>query len=148
MNDNLLKVKLQMGILKPANEVFDAIVNPKRLSKYFTTTSSGRLEDGKSITWAWEDYNAEHEIKVQRVEQDKYISFKWNGSGSETLAEIFLDVINENHTLVKITESDFPADFKGAAKCMGQTEGWTHFLCCLKAYLEHSVDLRLGGVIR
>jgi hypothetical protein len=31
---------------------------------------------------------------------------------------------------------------------MGQVEGWTHFLCCLKAYLEYGINLRTGGVIK
>ena len=25
-----------------------------------------------------------------------------------------------------------------------QTAGWTYFLCCLKAYLQHGINLRLG----
>jgi hypothetical protein len=48
-------------------------------------------------------------------------------------------------TLVKITESDWPADYKGAKQCMGQVEGWTNFLCCLKAYLEYGINLRRGA---
>lgn len=148
MSKNLLKVKLQMGILKPVHEVYDAIVNPERMNKYFITTGSSRMEDGKTITWTWEDYNAKHDVKVQQVEEDKYISFRWNASGIETLTEIALEQINENHTLVKISETDWPVDFIGASRCMGQTEGWIHFLCCLKAYLEYNVNLRLGGVIK
>ena len=58
------------------------------------------------------------------------------------------ELASENQTLVKITESDWPSDFEGAKKCMGQTEGWTHFLCCLKAYLEYGINLRVGGVIK
>ncbi len=34
------------------------------------------------------------------------------------------------------------------SRCMGQVEGWTQFLCCLKAYLEYGVNLRVGGVIK
>ncbi|NNG27681.1 MAG: ATPase, partial [Ignavibacteriaceae bacterium] len=64
------------------------------------------------------------------------------------LVEILFEQKHENQTLVKITESEWPADFKGANRCMGQVEGWTHFLCCLKAYLEYGVNLRVGGVIR
>lgn len=51
----------------------------------------------------------------------------------ETLTEIELIVKKENHTFVKITESEWPADAKGALRCAGQTEGWTNFLLCLKA---------------
>lgn len=65
----------------------------------------------------------------------------------ETLTEIMLESKGIKSTLVRITESGWPLDESGVLKCMGQTEGWTHFLCCLKAYVEHGIDLRKGGVI-
>ena len=49
---------------------------------------------------------------------------------------------------IKITESDWPADYKGANQCMEQVEGWTNFLCCLKAYLEYGINLRVGAFIK
>ncbi|MCH7963650.1 MAG: SRPBCC family protein [Bacteroidetes bacterium] len=148
MSEERIKTKVQMGILKPAHEVFEAIVDPDKMNKYFITTSTGRIESGKTLTWSWEDYDVSHEVKVQNVEKDKLISFKWEGSGDECLVVISLEPKGENSTLVKITESDWLADFPGAAKCMGQVEGWTNFLCCLKAYLEYGVNLRVGGVIK
>ena len=148
MSEERIKTKVQMGILKPAHEVFEAIVDPDKMNKYFITTSTGRMESAKTLTWTWEDFDAVHVVKVQNIEKDKLISFKWEGSGVECLVVITLEPKGENKTLVKITESDWSADFKGAARCMGQVEGWTNFLCCLKAYLEYGVNLRVGGVIK
>ena len=148
MSDNVIKVNTQMGIQKPAKDVFDAIVDPEKMNKYFITTSSGRMDSGKILTWTWEDYDAEHQVKVGKIEKDKLVSFTWEGSGVECLVVITLEPKGENQTLVKITESDWPVDYKGASRCMGQVEGWTHFLCCLKAYLEYGVNLRVGGVIK
>jgi uncharacterized protein YndB with AHSA1/START domain len=148
MSEQILIAKTQMGILKPLHKVFEAIVNNNKMNKYFISTGSGRIESGKLITWTWDDYNATHKIKVEKVEKDKYISLKWDGSGVETLTEIFFEQKSENLTLVKITESGWSVDFQGANRCMAQTEGWTHFLCCLKAYVEYNIDLRLGGIIR
>ena len=148
MNDNVLKVNTQMGIQKPAKDVFEAIVNPEIMNKYFITTSTGRMESGKTLTWTWEDYDAEHKVKVGKIEINKLVSFTWEGSGVECLVVITLEAKGENKTLVKITESDWPVDFKGASRCMGQVEGWTHFLCCLKAFIEYGVNLRVGGVVK
>jgi len=148
MSEERIKTKVQMGILKPAHQVFEAIVNPEKMNEYFITTSTGRMESAKTLTWSWEDFDASHEVKVKDVEKDKLISFTWEGSGGECLVVITIEPKGENQTLVKITESDWPADFKGAMSCMGQVEGWTHFLCCLKAYLEYGVNLRVGGVIK
>ena len=148
MSEERIKTKVQMGILKPTHEVFEAIIDPDKMNKYFITTSTGRMENGKALTWTWEDFNVSHEVKVQDVEKDKLVSFKWEGSGVECLVVITLEPKGENKTLVKITESDWLADFQGAVRCMGQVEGWTNFLCCLKAYLEYDVNLRVGGAIK
>ena len=148
MSEERIKTKVQMGILKPAHEVFEAIVDPDKMNKYFITKSTRRMESGKTLTWSWEDYDVSHEVKVQNVEKDKLISFKWEGSSVECLVVISLETKGENQTLVKITESDWPADFEGAKRCMGQVEGWTNFLCCLKAYLGYGVNLRVGGIIK
>lgn len=148
MTDNRIKAKVQLGILKPAGEIFDAIVNPDKMTKYFISESTGKMESGKTLTWKWTDYVGEHEIKVGKIEQDKVVSFEWNGSGLNCVVVITLESKGENKTLVKITESDWPADYKGANQCMGQVEGWTHFLLCMKAYLEYGIDLRVGGVIK
>jgi uncharacterized protein YndB with AHSA1/START domain len=148
MSEERIKTKVQMGILKPAHEVFEAIVDPGKMNKYFITTSTGRMESGKTLIWRWDDFDASHEVRVKDVEKDKLVSFTWVGSGVECLVVITLEQKGENRTLVKITESDWSADFEGAKMCMGQVEGWTHFLCCLKAYLEYGVNLRVGGVVK
>ena len=148
MTENTITAKVQMGILKPAGEIFEAIVDPEIMNKYFISTSTGRIESGKSITWTWEDFEGEHEIKIGKIEKDKTVSFEWNGSGVNCVVVITLEPKGENKTLVKITEADWPADYKGANRCMGQVEGWTNFLCCLKAYLEYGIDLRVGGVMK
>ncbi|NNG27173.1 MAG: ATPase, partial [Ignavibacteriaceae bacterium] len=44
MNEDNIKAKVQMGILKHVSEVFEAIVNPDKMNKYFITTSTGRME--------------------------------------------------------------------------------------------------------
>jgi len=148
MSEDKIKAKVQLGIRKSSSEIFDAIVNPEKMTKYFISGSTGKMESGKTLTWTWTDYEGEHEIKVGKIERDKVISFEWNGSGLNCVVVITLEPKGNNQTLVKITESDWPADYKGANQCMGQVEGWTHFLLCMKAYLEHGIDLRIGGVIK
>lgn len=40
MNDNPIKVKTQTGILKSVHDVFEAIVDPQKMSGYFITSGS------------------------------------------------------------------------------------------------------------
>lgn len=143
-----LTVNTQTGILKSAHDVFEAIVDPEKMSGYFITSGSGRMEAGKTIKWIWEDYGAEHDIKVQKIELDKFISFKWSASGVETLVEIKLESNGEKQTLVKVKEIEWPPDEEGVARCLGQTQGWVNMLCCLKAYVEHNINLRLGALLK
>ena len=146
--EDKIRAKVQMGILKPASEIFEAIVNPEKMNQYFIPGSTGKMESGKTLNWTWQDFGAELQIKVGKVEKNKTVLFEWNGSGVECVVVITLEPKDENQTLVKITESDWPADYKGANRCMRQVEGWTNFLCCLKAYLEYGINLRVGAFIK
>lgn len=148
MTEDKIKARVRMGILKSTSEIFEAIVKPDKMNKYFISTSTGRMESGKTLIWTWQDFDGELEIRVGKVEKDKVVSFEWGGSGETSVVVITLEQKSEKHTLVKITESDWPADYKGANQCMGQVEGWTNFLCCLKAYLEYGINLRAGAYIR
>jgi uncharacterized protein YndB with AHSA1/START domain len=143
--EDKIRAKVQMGILKPVHNVFESIIDPGKMSKYFIAGSTGRMESGKTLIWTWPDFDGEIEIKVGKIEKDKVVSFEWNGSGANCVVVITLEAKDENRTFVKITESEWPADYKGANQCMGQVEGWTNFLCCLKAYLEYGINLRVGA---
>lgn len=148
MAEDKIKAKVQMRILRSASEIFEAIVNPELMTRYFISGSTGKMESGKTLMWTWTDYEGEHEIKVGKIEKDKVVSFEWSGSGVNCVVVITLEPKESDKTLVMITESEWPADYKGANQCMGQVEGWTHFLMCMKAYLEYGIDLRIGGVLK
>jgi uncharacterized protein YndB with AHSA1/START domain len=143
-----LQVNVKLKVLRPINAVFEGIVDPKHMSHYFISSGSARLETGKKVTWAWTDYGSEPlsaEIRVQNVEKDKHISFLWITSGVEALVNINLEPVNRNTTLVTITENGWDKDDKGIARLVEQTHGWVHFLCGLKAYLEHGINIRIGA---
>jgi len=148
MSSKNLTANTQMGILKPVQNVFEAVVDPEKMSGYFISSGSGRLEAGQIIHWIWEDYGVEHDIKVQKVEKDKLVSFNWTASGIETLVELSLELKGENNTLIKVVETEWPLDEKGVERCLGQTQGWVNMLCCLKAYVEYNINLRVGGLIK
>lgn len=123
MTEDKIRAKVQIGILKPASEIFDAIVAPEKMTKYFISGSTGKMESWKNLTWSWTDYEGEHEIKVGKIEKDKVVSFEWGGSGVNCVVVITLELKGKDKTIVKITESDWLADYKGANCCMGQVEG-------------------------
>ena len=81
------QVTTKFKILKPANEVFEAIVDPEKMSNYWFSSGTGRVEQGKTITWRYDEYNAEGVINVLEVEENKKIVFSW-GEGQETVVTI------------------------------------------------------------
>ncbi len=46
-----LEIKVAIQILKPANTVYEAIIDPKHMTNYFISKSTGKMEDGKTLTW-------------------------------------------------------------------------------------------------
>lgn len=141
-----LQAKIQLKVLKPIHTVFDGIIDPQHMSHYFISSGSAPMEEGTTVTWAWADYhNAKLDVKVKQVEKDKHISFLWAATGAETAVDFVLAAVNPNTTLVRITENGWRKDDEGIAHLVQQTHGWVHFLCGLKAYLEHGINIRIGA---
>jgi uncharacterized protein YndB with AHSA1/START domain len=141
-----LQVKTQMEIARPAHQVFEAIVNLEEMSHYFISSDTGRMQSGKTVHWKF-DKGGGLDARVERTDQDWFVSFFWTASGIEALVAMELVPAGDNGTVLKISESEWPRDEKGTARCIEQTQGWTHFLCCMKAYLEYGINLRKSGQV-
>jgi uncharacterized protein YndB with AHSA1/START domain len=51
MGNETLEIKVAIQIIKPVSEVFEAIVDPVKMSNYFISNGSGRMEEGKDLSW-------------------------------------------------------------------------------------------------
>src|SRR5690554_4065546 len=145
MKNEKLHIEAKLQILKPAEEVFEAIVDPAKMSNYFISFGSGRLEEGKVVNWRFPEFADEFPVHVHNVEKDKYISFYWGSEEKELLVEISLTPAQNNSTVVKVEEKEMNLDEAGIKWLKGNTEGWANFLACLKAYLEYGINLRKGA---
>ena len=144
----MLKIKVAIHIQKPVHEVFEAIVDPEILAKYFIMEGSARLEEGAIIRWQFPEFDYQFMIRVSRIKDDKNISFYWADiKGSLTLVEIKLSEENGS-TFVRISEKERKNSQSGLKWLKQNTEGWTNFLACLKAYLEYGINLRKGAFDR
>lgn len=137
-----LKAQATLQIQKPAEEVFEAIVNPDHMTRYFISESSGRMESGKSLTWKFPEFKDEFPVSQVSTKAPDHISFVWD---SETTVNIFLNAQADQSTVVKVTEGDKIMDDDNLKWLVSNTEGWANFLACLKAYLEYGVQLRKGA---
>lgn len=134
-----------MLIRRPVSEVFEAFVNPGITSKFWFTKSSGRLEEGKTVTWTWGQFGVSGKITVTHLRQDQLIRFEWpSEEGSTRTVEIFFEPKPDETTFVNVAESGFDKeDEQLIKKIAGQTEGWALVLSALKAWLEHDINLNL-----
>jgi uncharacterized protein YndB with AHSA1/START domain len=145
MKNQTLEVKATLQISKPANEVYEAIVDPAKMSNYFISKGSGRMETGKVITWKFPEFKDEFPVRIVKTEKDKFISYYWTIDDLELLVEMTLTSKKAGTTIVTITEKSRKNDEKGINWLKGNTEGWANFLACLKAWLEYGINLRKGG---
>ena len=141
-----LEIKTGIQISKSKAEVFDAITDPEKMSNYFISESTGKLEEGKSVTWKFPEFEGEVLIEIKRLIPEEFISFEWEGAkAKKLLVTISLTEMLDKSTLVKVTEGKLANDKVGIQWFGGNTEGWANFLACLKAYLEHGINLRKGA---
>ena len=154
-----LKFKVAGRIAKPVAEVFEAVVNPAQLSRYFTTGGAkGRLEPGATVFWSFHDFAGEFPVTVSAVEPNRRIVLHWaahegdptdgdagaQSAGYNTTVTMEFEPLDDGRTLVTISEEGW-RDTPGALRASyGNCHGWTQMLCSLKAYLEHGLNLREG----
>lgn len=142
-----LGFRVSARIAKPVAEVFDAVVNPKKLSGYFTTIggASAPLVAGTTVTW-W----GEVPVEVDEVVPHKKIVLRWDAGAPagdvpyKTRIEMGFAPLEDDATLVTIAEEGWHGDDAALTKSYLNCEGWTQMLCCMKAYVEYGINLRQG----
>lgn len=142
-----LGFRISGRISKPVAEVFDAVVNPAKLSGYFTTIggASAPLVAGTTVTW-W----GEVPVDVDEVSKDRRIVLHWDASvpkgqpGYKTRIEMNFEQLDDGGTLVTIAEAGWQEGENGLEKSYLNCEGWTQMLCSMKAFLEYGINLRQG----
>ncbi len=141
-----LEIKTAIQIARSKYDIFKAIVEPEKMSGYFISSSSGSLQEGKTVNWTFPEFPDSFPVKVVQVNASEKVLFEWDGAeGFKTTVEINLEKITDTQTLVTITEGKMEVTEQGI-KWYGQnTEGWANFLASLKAYMEHGINLRKGA---
>lgn len=143
-----LKFQVQLKIQRPVAEVFDGVVNPAKLSGYFVQKSSGPLREGTTVQWTFAEVPGEHDVVVRQVVPNERIVFEWasaSESGARTTVEMQFVPLDAGATMVRISESGWRETPAGLAASYDNCGGWMHMALCLKAYLEHGINLRAGG---
>ena len=137
--NNITKLK----ILKPANEVFEAFVDPEKIGNFWFSSSSERWEQGKTITLRYDEYDFQGDIEVMEVVKNKKIVFQGLGN----TVTISLEELDDSNTIIEVKEEGFNENDEDILNQMiDNKEGWVYMLTCLKGYLEYGVHLRAALV--
>ncbi|MBW7891857.1 MAG: SRPBCC domain-containing protein [Chitinophagaceae bacterium] len=134
--------KASIGIQKPVEEVFEAIVNPEIMANFFISQGSERMEPGKEICWAFPEFEGDFAVSVKEIRRNEYISFVWD---PDSLVEIKLEKRSNSDAVIRVFEEGHNNDEEGIKWAIGQSEGWANFLACMKAWLEYGIHLRKGA---
>ncbi len=145
MKQDQLTVKAALQIQKPADEIFEAIINPEIMKNYFISYGSGRMEEGKQLIWRFPEFEGDSPVRVGKLVPGCSISFYWGAEGQELTVDILLEARMDGSTVVRITEGTMENNEAGIQWLGGNTEGWANFLACMKAWLEYGVHLRKGA---
>ncbi|MBK8349558.1 MAG: SRPBCC domain-containing protein [Saprospiraceae bacterium] len=140
-----LSINTSIQIQKPIEKVFEAIVNPAHMCQYFIVRSSGMMEEDKELIWHFPEFEQPVPIRVGPIIENTFISFYWTVGENEKVVEIKLEKRPDNSSVVYVTEKEGNQDEAGIQWLKGNTEGWANFLACLKAYLDHGINLRKGA---
>lgn len=128
-----------MLIRKPIAEVFEAFIDPVVTSKFWFTRGSGRLEEGRTITWHWDMYGVSADVAVKSIEHNQRILIEW-----PTPVEWKFLPKGDAATFVGITASGFTGtDDERVAQAIDSMGGFTITLAGCKAFLEHGLELNL-----
>ncbi len=141
------KFTVQLKIRRPAAEVFDAVVDPARLSGYFVASADAPLAEGATVKWKFAEGPKAFDVTVREVRSTERIVFEWpaNAGAPDTRVVMEFRPLGAGETMVSISESGWLEDAAGVEASYGNAGGWMHMMCCLKAYLEYGINLRAGG---
>jgi uncharacterized protein YndB with AHSA1/START domain len=141
---NIMKLesKAVIQIQKPIEDVFQGIVNPEKMTKYFISESSGPLVSGKEVIWKFPEFEDTFLIKEVKIVNNSSISFVWD---PDTVVKITLEKVPDNSTIVRVNENGKEFNEDNLEWALENSGGWANFLACMKAYLEYGIQLRKGA---
>lgn len=145
-----LNFTVSARIAKPVAEVFEAVVDPAILSRYFTTGGAqGRIEAGATVIWDFADFPGAFPVEVAEVVPERRIVLRWDANEGgdtsyKTTVTMSFEPLDDGRTLVTISEAGWRPTPAGLKASYGNCQGWAQMQCAMKAWLEHGINLREG----
>lgn len=131
-----------MLIRKPVQDCYEAFVNPEITRNFWFTQGSGRLDEGRTVTWTWETYGVSSPATPKEIIPNEKIVVEWGEPDHASTIEWKFKTLGDG-TFVTIRAYGFAGDDDSRVKmAIDSTDGFAIVLCGLKAWLEHGIRLR------
>lgn len=133
--------RAEMLIRKPASIVFNALVQPASLRKFWLKTASEPLSKGAEVHWEFLVPGATETVKVTRFIAGEALSFVWSDGKA---VQMRFRAKGKSSSVVTVEVRGFKGR-SAAADAISTTEGFAIVLCDLKSLLENGTS---GGMVR
>ncbi len=133
------EVKAEMMIRQPALDVYEYFVDPAKLSTFWLSSASARLEVGKKVLWKFKIAGAEDTVAVEALEPGKRIAIVWD---KDVRVEWLFIERNKTQTMVCVSITNIPGTFdEQFSYAVDVSQGFMIVLLELKALLEKGIVL-------
>lgn len=127
-------MSVDMMIRRPAEELYEAFVNPEVISQFWLERSSGRLEVGVPVIWDFIIDGARTEVRVLDLQPGRRIMIAWD---EDEVVEFSFHPRSANETVVQVVHTGFGGTADEQVEgALNSTQGFTLMLCSLKAHFE------------
>ena len=107
------------------------------------------LTEGDRIRWHWNHYG-ELSVVVKTIVANELIELSLDSKEWEKTTDESYDVLvifefeetEDGGTKMSISEQGWRTDAEGLKGSHENCGGWSHMATCMKAWLEHGIDLR------
>jgi uncharacterized protein YndB with AHSA1/START domain len=129
---NELAAMASQLIRRPVAEVFDAFVDPTRITQFWLKSASAPLATDARVTWHFMVPGATQTVIVTEFKPPRRIAFAWAGGLN---VELDFEEHEVGATRVAVSVTGFEGS-NAALQAVGTTEGFSIVLCDLKTLLE------------
>jgi len=129
-----LVAKAEMLIRRPAEEAFDAFVQPELITKFWLKSASGPLRKGAQVDWEFLVRGATERVLVTASERPGHLAFEW--TKGKLNVDIRLSEAQKGSAVVRVQVRGFEEGEDSLAQVVNATEGFSIVLCDLKTFLE------------
>jgi uncharacterized protein YndB with AHSA1/START domain len=128
-------------VKSPKARVWQLATKGAWLNRYFTSAATGDLDAPGTVRLSWGKES--EEVEVLSAAWERRVVFLWAAYGVKYATRVAMTFEEKNGmTRVGLRETGWRRDGKGVNSALHHAEGWTFFLCALKAYARWGVDLR------